>query len=112
MSAEICLILTTVDNEDAARHMARSLVENQLAACVQMLPGIRSYYHWQGKMEEAGEFLIQIKTTPPQAGHVMRWLEHHHPYELPEIARFDGTASDAYAAWVAGAVTIQESDHD
>jgi periplasmic divalent cation tolerance protein len=112
MSAEICLILTTVDNEHAARHMARSLVERQLAACVQMLPGIRSFYHWHGKMEEAGEFLIQIKTAPAQAGQVMRWLEQHHPYDLPEIARFDASASDAYAAWVAGAVTIQEPMHD
>jgi len=108
MSGEICLILTTVDSEDTARHMARSLVEQRLAACVQMLPGMRSLYRWQGRTEEAGETLVQIKTAPGRAGDVVRWLEMHHPYELPEIVRLDGTASAPYAAWAAEATTIQE----
>ncbi|HXH65025.1 MAG TPA: divalent-cation tolerance protein CutA [Mariprofundaceae bacterium] len=112
MSGEICLILTTVDSEDAARQMARSLVEQRLAGCVQMLPGIRSLYRWQGSVEEAGESLIQIKTSPERANEVMRWLEAHHPYELPEIVRIDASASAAYAAWLAGAAAIQESEHD
>jgi len=105
MSREICLILTTVDDEDVAQRLARSLVDQRLAACVQMLPRMRSFYRWQGKTEEAGEFLLQIKTSAGQAGHVTSWLTRHHPYELPEIVRFDGSASAAYAAWISEAVT-------
>ena len=105
MPGKICLITTTVDNENAARHIARSLVAQHLAACVQMLPDMRSCYRWQGKVEEASEFLIQIKTAPTRAGEVMQWLARHHPYALAEIVRLDASASDAYAAWVAGSVS-------
>ena len=105
MPGNVCLIMTTLDDEQKARHLARSLVEQHLAACVQMLPGMRSCYRWQGKVEEAGEFLIQIKTAPARAEEVMQWLAHHHPYALAEIVRLDASASDAYAAWVAGAVS-------
>ena len=104
MPGDICLIMTTVDNEDTARHIARSLVAQHLAACVQMLPNMRACYRWQGKVEEAGEIQIQIKTAPDRAGEVVRWLTQHHPYDLPEIVRLDAQASDTYAAWVASAV--------
>ena len=104
MAGNICLITTTLDDEQKARHLARSLVEQHLAACVQVLPNMRSYYRWQGNVEEAGEFLMQIKTAPAKACELMRWLERHHPYELAEIVRLDGSASDAYAAWVEDAV--------
>jgi periplasmic divalent cation tolerance protein len=112
MSGNICLILTTVDSEDAARHMASDLVEQRLAACVQMLPGVRSLYRWQAKTEQSVETLLQIKTTPARADDVVAWLEKHHPYELPEIVRLDGAASRPYAAWASEATMTQEPIHD
>lgn len=104
MPGKICLITTTLDDEQKARHLARSLVEQHLAACVQVLPNLRSCYRWQGKTEEASEYLMQIKTAPAKACEVMRWLERHHPYELAEIVRLDASASDTYAAWVEDSV--------
>jgi len=109
MPGDICLITTTLDDAQKARLLARSLVEQHLAACVQVLPNLRSYYRWQGKVEEASEFLVQIKTTPARADTVMRWLARHHPYELAEIVRFDASASEAYAAWVEGSVSEPET---
>ena len=109
MPGDICLITTTLDDEQKARHLARSLVEQHLAACVQTLPNLRSCYRWQGKVEEVSEFLVQIKTTPAQGDAVMRWLARHHPYELAEIVRFDAEASEAYAAWVEGSVADPET---
>jgi periplasmic divalent cation tolerance protein len=97
--------MTTLDDEQKARHLARSLVEQHLAACVQVLPPMHACYRWQGQVEEASEHLIQIKTAPARADEVMRWLAGHHPYALAEIVRLDASASEAYAEWVAGSVS-------
>lgn len=84
-----------------AEHIARTLVEARLAACVQMLP-IGSVYRWHGKLEVADEVLLIIKTSAARAAEAMAAIKAAHSYEVPEILMFrakDGWP--AYLAWVA-----------
>ena len=61
--SEVLVVVTTTEKEEDAARLARLLVERELAACVQVIPRITSIYRWQGKVEEAGESLLFIKTT-------------------------------------------------
>ena len=79
------LVLTTCDSAEAADRLARHLVERRLAACVNVLPGVRSVYHWQGKIEEARELVLFIKSNRSLFPGLMAELEKIHPYETPEI---------------------------
>lgn len=82
--------------------MATALVEARLAACVGILPGMRSVYRWQGRIETATEAQLIIKTTADQQAGLIAFLRQHHPYELPEILALDvaGGLPD-YLNWVA-----------
>jgi len=103
--SEVRLILSTIDSQAAARALATSLVEDRLAACVTIVPGVQSVYRWQGAVEGAGEWLLLIKTTAAQAQRVLAGLAERHPYDVPEglvLAVSDGLPD--YLAWVADSV--------
>ncbi|HAI59764.1 MAG TPA: divalent-cation tolerance protein CutA [Xanthomonadaceae bacterium] len=86
----------------AADRLARLLVEQRLAACVQALPGLRSTYRWEGAIEQADETLLLIKTSADRYAALERTLAAHHPYELPEILAVDACAGlPAYLRWLA-----------
>lgn len=102
--AAALLVLVTCP-PDAAAGLARALVEQRVAACVNVLPGLTSVYRWQEAVEEAGESLLVAKTTaagyPALEAAVRAW----HPYELPEIVAVDIAAGlPAYLQWLAAAV--------
>ena len=78
------VIITTCENKEQARNLARGLVENKLAACVQLIP-IESVYRWEGKIVEAGEFLLLIKTKSELFSEVEKYIISHHSYSTPEI---------------------------
>ena len=91
---------TCADPESAAA-IARSLVEERLAACVSQLPGVRSTYRWQGQVECADEVLLLIKSTRERHPALAARLRELHSYELPEIIAVDVSVADpAYQAWV------------
>ena len=95
------IVLTTSGSEDEARRIANYLVENQLAACVNLIPRIESIYRWQGKMESNREWLLLIKTTADKFAAVRDAIRELHSYELPEciaIAIEDG--SPDYLQWL------------
>jgi periplasmic divalent cation tolerance protein len=95
------IVLTTAGSEEEARRIAHYLVENHLAACVNIIPQMRSIYRWQGKVEEADEWLLLIKTTEQNFLAVRDAVKKLHSYELPEcvsIAIEDG--SPAYLQWI------------
>ncbi len=95
------LILTTIDQRDRAETLARTLVERRLAACVSLVGPIRSFYHWQGALEEADEFLLLIKRPAGEPAAFEAALRALHPYETPEIVTFDADHTSAdYLAWV------------
>ncbi|MGP0095809.1 MAG: divalent-cation tolerance protein CutA [Terriglobales bacterium] len=99
------LVLTTCGSLDEARTLARTLVERQLAACVNIVPQIESVYRWQGDVEMATEWLLIIKTTLEVFDRVREALLELHSYELPECIEIgieDG--SSPYLEWIGESV--------
>jgi periplasmic divalent cation tolerance protein len=95
------IVLCTAGSEEEARKIARHVVEQRLAACVNIVPQIESIYRWQGKMESAREWLLLIKTTVENFPDVRDAIRELHSYELPEcisISVEDGSA--AYLEWI------------
>ncbi len=82
---EVVLVYSTAPDIEIARQIARVLVDEKLAACVSLLPSMQSVYRWQGKVEEAQETYIMIKTKRSCFSLLSERLQTLHPYELPEI---------------------------
>jgi len=85
MPANHQIIFCTCPDQDTAKKIARLLVANNQAACVNILPGITSIYRWQGQLESAQEHLLLIKAHKDHYPAIETTLRAHHPYELPEI---------------------------
>jgi periplasmic divalent cation tolerance protein len=83
--SDVLLLLNTCPNAEVARHLARALVEERFAACVNLVPGLTSIYRWQGQIEESTEVLLLIKTTRERLAALEARLSALHPYELPEL---------------------------
>jgi len=79
------IIYSTIDDLKAARRIANTLVEEQLVACVNIVPGIESFYRWKGKIEIEQENLILAKTTDENVEKTVQRLRAIHPYEVPDI---------------------------
>jgi periplasmic divalent cation tolerance protein len=94
------VILSTCSSAAEAEAIARELVAARLAACVNLAPGVRSIYRWQGAVEESSEWLLLIKTRRGLFDEVRRKIEEMHSYQVPEVvalAVVDG--APAYLAW-------------
>ena len=103
MSAEnhLIVILCTVPDEATAQKLARGLVEKRLAACVNAIPGVKSFYRWQGKLATDPEIQLLIKTRHGRFGELAAWIKANHPYDLPEIVAIPAErVSEEYLAWV------------
>jgi len=98
--AQLILILTTMPDDDRADTLARTLVEERLAACVNVHGPMTSTYRWKGVVERDAERQLVIKTTADRRAAVEKRLRELHPYELPEFVVLDADASDAYASWL------------
>lgn len=83
--ADALLVITTVDDADVATELAREAVEQRLAACVHVLLPGRSVYLWEGRVEEAQEHTLLLKTSVERYDALESWLASRHPYETPEI---------------------------
>ncbi len=101
-SANDCLLVfTTFPNLETAREIATALVENQSAACVNLLSPATSIYRWKGKVEEEGEIPALLKTTREGFAKLEVELRERHPYDVPEIVAVPIEAgSSAYLDWV------------
>jgi periplasmic divalent cation tolerance protein len=98
---EQIVILSTCGSEAEAQKIAGLLIERSLAACVNVLPGIRSYYRWKGKLESGDEWLLLIKSSRELFPAVAAAIETAHSYEVPEVIALpiiDGSAN--YLAWL------------
>jgi len=82
---EFQIVLTTCGNAAEAEELARVLVEENLAACVNTLPGVNSIYRWQGEVETAQEYLLLIKSLSSNYDAIEQRIRALHTYELPEI---------------------------
>jgi periplasmic divalent cation tolerance protein len=97
---DILSLATTVGNIEDANRLARALVAERLAACVQVDEGVRSHYRWQGKACEEPEVRLTVKSLPRLRGAIEAFLAEHHPYELPQLLWHVDEAAAAYADWV------------
>lgn len=108
MSAQALLVFTNVPDVDTAERLARTLIERRVAACVNILPAMRSLYHWQGQLETATEVMLLIKTIQLRYAELEAAIKAVHPYAVPEIIAIpivDGLP--AYLDWIR-----QETDKD
>ncbi len=95
------LILNTCPNQETADAIATALVEERLAACVNILPGIQSVYRWQGKTEQETELLLIIKARADALDKIKRRIVELHPYELPEVIAVPiGGGLEQYLEWI------------
>ncbi len=95
------LVFCTCPDRESAGQLATALVEQHLAACVNILPGIHSVYRWQGEMESANELLLLIKTHSGVYRALERLIVQLHPYELPEIIAVPvENGLPAYLDWI------------
>ena len=102
------LVFSTFPDIEKARQIGTSLVESQLAACVNLIPAIESIYRWQGKVETSNEVLAVFKTTSAAYSNFEARLKELHPYDVPEIVAVKAEhVSAGYAAWVGDSVTSQ-----
>lgn len=98
---EYIQVVTTVDSDEAAGRIARLLLEERLAACVQVLGPMTSHYRWQGKIETAAEYLCLIKSRKGLFSEIEAALKSIHPYEVPEILAMPvSDGSREYLAWL------------
>ena len=103
--SEALVILCTCPDEETASRLATGLVEAQLAACVNILPGIRSIYRWQGTLSDDSEVLMVIKSLASRFEEVEAWLLEHHPYDVPEVLALPvERGSTDYLAWIEASV--------
>lgn len=100
---EPLFVYTTFPDEAAAGAVARVLVEGGLAACVNLIPGMRSVYAWEGAIEEASEIVGLVKTRTSLADAVAAAIRAHHPYDTPVVFYLDVGADGPTRAWLFGA---------
>ena len=95
------IVLSTCADREEAERIAHRLVEQQLAACVNILPGVQSIYRWQGNVESAAEVLMVIKTSAGLVPEVQSTIANLHSYEVPELLVLPVTGgSEAYLGWL------------
>jgi periplasmic divalent cation tolerance protein len=99
------IVLSTAGSKEEGQKIAQALVERRLAACVNIVGPIESVYWWQGKVENAAEYLLIVKTTAQQFSAIQACIRELHSYELPECIQIAIEAgSGNYLDWIANSV--------
>lgn len=94
-------IVTTVETEEQANLISRELIARRQAACVNIVPGVRSVYRWQGKIVSDQEFLLIAKTRESEFEAVAETIRELHTYDVPEILTFDvGRGDETFLDWI------------
>ena len=97
----VVVVFSTFPNADKAAEVARTLVTENLVACVNVVPGVRSIYRWKGELCDDSEVLAVMKTTEERTGALIARLGELHPYEVPEVLALPVTTGSAkYIEWV------------
>ena len=98
---QLSLVLVTAPSQEVAHQLAYSLVIGRLAACVTVIPNVVSIYAWEGKLEQAEEALMLIKTRRSRYAEMEQHIRTHHPYDTPEIVEIPaGQVTQKYWQWV------------
>jgi periplasmic divalent cation tolerance protein len=111
--SEFVFVYATFPDLDLAERVAAELVAERLAACVNLIPGMRSVYAWQGAVERANEVVAIVKTLDERTDAVMAAIRARHPYQVPALVVLPVLRADpAYAAWLAGESSPASEDSD
>lgn len=103
--SDVVVCLSTASSSEEAAKIGRALVEEELAACVNLVTGVRSIYRWKGKIEDGAEVLLVIKTRRAKIDALLARLKALHSYTVPELVAMDVVAGNPdYLAWVAECV--------
>ena len=95
------IVLTTTPNIKEAEALASQLLEEKLAACVQVLPPMTSFYFWKGEIQKETEHLVLVKTLEEKFDALQAFIQKNHSYEVPEIVAIKAEhVSDSYLAWM------------
>jgi len=88
----VAVVYTTIDSEQDARKIAHILVEEQIVACVTIIPNVESIYRWKGNIEEEKEFILLAKTVDDNVKKAIKRIKEFHTYELPDVIALPVTA--------------------
>jgi periplasmic divalent cation tolerance protein len=95
------VVLTTTPNDDEAETLARKIVSAKLAACVQVLPPMKSFYFWENEIQADSEHLLLIKTLPEKFDELKDFIQANHSYSVPEIVALPAEkVSESYLGWI------------
>ncbi len=101
MNSEAIVVLTTVANTEEAETLARKIVEAKLAACVQVLPPMKSFYIWENQIQADSEHLLLIKTLAEKFDELEKFIQANHSYDVPEIVALAAErVSESYLGWL------------
>jgi periplasmic divalent cation tolerance protein len=101
----VALVVVTAPSQDVADRIVTTIVNERLAACGNIMPGVTSIYRWEGAVQRDSEVLILFKTTGEGVARLMTRVEEIHPYDVPEVLAVPVAAgSGTYTAWVAASV--------
>lgn len=95
------IVLTTISDGEEAEKLAEKILEAKFAACVQILPQIKSVYFWKGEIQKDSEILLLIKTLPEKYEKLEKFISENHSYEVPEIVAIPAEkVSESYLGWM------------
>jgi len=103
---DILSVTTTVGSLETAKVLAREILSQKLAACVQLDQGVISLYRWKGELCEEPEVRLVIKSLPDCEAALQALIAQHHPYELPQFVAQHMSAGEAYAQWIRAEVDV------
>lgn len=102
-SSSICYV--TTPNEESAKKIARAVISNKLAACVNIIPSIQSIYEWEGRINEDMEYLLMIKTTTANVDELTTFVRDNHPYSVAEVISVKiESGNPPYLDWITKSV--------
>lgn len=97
---QVCVVFTTVDTIESAKTLAEKAVNKDLAACVNIFPGVSSVYKWKGALEIATETSMLFTTSKAKAQEFITWITEKHPYEVPVILQLAHETTQDYLQFV------------
>jgi len=98
---DISLIYVTCPNEESAVQIAESLLKDRLVACGNLVPAMKSIYHWEGELKHETETLLILKTIAPLISRIQRKIAEIHPYEVPCIIEWQSSSINSeYRDWI------------
>ena len=100
-SPKAVILFVSAGSREEAERLGEGLVEERLAACGSVIPGVHSFFRWEGRLQREHEALLLVKTSAAKAAGAQEYIRKHHSYELPEVLQVDvAGGSQKYLSWL------------